>query len=144
VNPSHSGSQYFSRIKYSFYNSMRSFAWRSQFTDQNVPFRIKLPKRCIRSPAHHGKVITSCRHAEIPSISDYYFSFYRQINPAIMHFCRCGLNFANKAVIDVAFLMELVAKIAFLALFCSGTIPAVASLSHAVKCFFLIFLDPPR
>jgi len=118
-----------------FYYSIRSFARRSQSTDQPVPFFIGLSQRFISCPAHHGKVITSGMHTEIPSVPDDDFSFDRQINPAIMHLCCCGLNFANKAVIDVAFLMKLAAKIAFLSLFGPGSISAVASLSNPVRVF---------
>ena len=132
MNPPHCGNQYSSRTKYSFYYSMRSFARRSQFAYQSISLFIEFSQRRIGGPAFHGKVITSGRHTKISPVPDDDFSFDRQINPAIMHLCRGGLNFANEAVIDVAFLMELIAKIAFLSLFGPGSISAVASLSNPV------------
>src|SRR5512140_149217 len=112
MNPPHCGNQYPSRSEYSFYYRMRSFARRSQFADQPVPFFIKFTQRRIRCSANHGKVVTSSMHTEISSISDDDLSFDRQINLAIMHLCGSGLHFTNEAVIDIAFLVKLVAKIA--------------------------------
>jgi len=115
---------------------MRSLPWRSQFANQPISLLVKFSQRCIGSPSHHRKVITSGRHAEISSIPDDDFAFLREINLTIMNFSRSGLNSANKAVIDIAFLMELIAKIAFFALFCPCSISAVSSLGNSI--FWLI------
>jgi hypothetical protein len=53
-----------------------------------------------------------------------------------MHLCCGGLYFTDKAVIDVAFLMKLVAKIAFLSFFRPGSISAMAGLGNPVNVLF--------
>src|SRR5512136_1284980 len=136
INSLHCSNQHSSSSKNSFDDSMRPLSRGSQFANQPIFLLIKFSQRCAGSPSHHCKVIPFGRYTEISSIPDDDVAFLREINLPIVDFSRSSLNFANKTVIDIAFLMELIAKIAFLTLLSPGSVLAVSSLGDSIFGLF--------